>query len=58
VAFVDLAGDHRHRSVAVACGVLSFFKPGSLVGRRTARAIIAILIGLAQIGGWVAIFVS
>jgi hypothetical protein len=44
--------------VAVACGVLSFFKPGSLVGRRTARAIIAILIGLAQIGGWVAIFVS
>lgn len=38
--------------IAVTCGVLSFFKPGSLLGRRPARAGVAIVIGLAQLTGW------
>jgi hypothetical protein len=38
---------------AVICGILAFFRPASLVGRSSGRAILAILLGLTQIGFWV-----
>jgi hypothetical protein len=37
---------------AVICGVMAFFRPGSLVRRGRLRAISAVLIGLVQCGLW------
>lgn len=38
---------------AVALGVLSFYRPGSLVQRSRVRAWVAIGLGLVQLAGWV-----
>lgn len=37
---------------AIACAIYSFFRPPSLVGPSRWRAIVAILIGLTQLGFW------
>lgn len=42
---------------AVACGIYSFYRPGSVTGRRPWRAVCAIVIGLAQLAGWTALFI-
>jgi hypothetical protein len=43
---------------ALGCAIYSFFKPGSLVRRTRFRAYAAILISLAQITGWILVFVG
>jgi len=44
--------------LAVGFGIFSFFRPGSLVGRKYVRGILAVVIGLGQMAGWLMIFVS
>ncbi len=43
---------------AIVLAIIGWKKPRSLVRRGTARLLIAIILALLQIGGWVALFVS
>ena len=44
--------------VAIYLGIVSFWKPSSVVPRTRVRAWLAILLGLLQLAGWSLVFIN
>jgi hypothetical protein len=44
--------------VAIYLGIVSFWKPSSVVPRTRIRSWLAILLGLLQLAGWAVVFIK